>query len=124
MTKREHIYRGIRVRDTNEWGDVYDVRAVVLVDDQPLPTSECGKQKSPTGMEWGYGGSGPAATAHSILTYEFGTEIANQYFQHFKWQVIAGLDSDRRGQSWQLTSADIQHWLDQQHDRAESSTEE
>jgi hypothetical protein len=58
MTQRNHIYRGICVRDTNERGDVYDVRVVVLVDDHRLPMSGRAKQKSPTGLNSAMEGPG------------------------------------------------------------------
>jgi hypothetical protein len=43
---------------------------------------------SPTGIEWGYGGSGPADLALSILTWAVGEGKALQWYQDFKWDVI------------------------------------
>jgi hypothetical protein len=59
-----------------------------------------------------------------MLAYAFRTGIADEYFQHFKWDVIAGLDAERDGTSWQLTSAEFRRWLatnqrhEEQHDRS------
>jgi hypothetical protein len=78
---------------------------------------------SPTGLEWGYGGSGPADTALAILLDATGEadllprsafrfplskrarvalEKTRSYslYQHFKWQVVARLPK---------TSADLKH---------------
>ena len=60
---------------------------------------------SPTGMEWGYSGSGPADLALSLLTDACGGRIANEWHQAFKWDVIAGL-----GESWTLKRSEIQEW--------------
>lgn len=45
---------------------------------------------SPDGFQWGYGGSGPADTALSILTDCVGEAKANKYYQDFKNAFIAG----------------------------------
>jgi hypothetical protein len=49
---------------------------------------------SPTGMEWGYGGSGPADFALNILSVFIGQELAERYHQEFKWQFIAPLPTE------------------------------
>lgn len=46
---------------------------------------------SPAGLEWGYGGSGPADLALSILTDVAGAEIGWNLHQAFKWAFISGL---------------------------------
>lgn len=92
-----HVYQGIRAID-----DVHDTQ--VLVDGQPLPMTDLAQRKSPSGFEWGFGGSGPAALAHSILVHEFGADEAELLsFQDFKWAVVATLDY----QGWTLTSPEI-----------------
>lgn len=65
---------------------------------------------SPTGFEWGYGGSGPSQLAFCIV-YEFCKRvlkypsrkekhldvnfiIASRVSQYFKWQFLANLKSD------------------------------
>ena len=44
---------------------------------------------SPTGFEWGYGGSGPAELALNILAQHMSKKAAWDLHQVFKWQVIA-----------------------------------
>ncbi len=54
---------------------------------------------SPTGFEWGYGGSGPAQLAIAILADAFeglfgkdeGDELALLHYQEFKWKLITKL---------------------------------
>lgn len=69
---------------------------VVLVNGQPLPHVI---YHSPTGFEWGYGGSGPADLALSILADYFGEHPATEtvatgsykcwaLHQLFKWERI------------------------------------
>src|SRR5262245_52035317 len=59
---------------------------------------------SPTGFEWGYGGSGPAQLALAILADHLGDdERAVRLHQGFKWAVIAKLDRDE----WLLSTADV-----------------
>lgn len=76
----------------------------VSVNGEPLRHEE---KHSPTGLEWGYGGSGPADTALSILTHHFGNRAkAERHYQQFKQTVVARLD--RLG--WILTSEMIDEW--------------
>nr|PZN08439.1 MAG: hypothetical protein DIU64_10515 [Caldicoprobacter oshimai] len=50
---------------------------------------------SPTGFEWGYGGSGPADLALNILyAVTKDRELAMRYHQKFKWEFIAGLPEE------------------------------
>lgn len=50
---------------------------------------------SPTGFEWGYGGSGPAELALNILYAVTGNkELAMRHYQQFKWDVIAKIPQE------------------------------
>lgn len=49
---------------------------------------------SPTGMNWGYAGSGPADCALSILTDCLGPQQAEKWYQDFKWEFLAGMPSE------------------------------
>lgn len=49
---------------------------------------------SPTGFQWGYGGSGPADLALSILTNCLGPKKADKLYQEFKWEFIAPAGRD------------------------------
>lgn len=86
---------------------------------------------SPTGMEWGYGGSGPADTALSILADHFGERPKNlellrgrthagvvlkclQRYQDFKWAFIASAPKE----GFEITAVQIDAWLlEQDHAR-------
>ena len=64
---------------------------------------------SPTGFEWGYGGSGPAQLALALLADHLDNDDeAVQLHQEFKRKVVAKFD--RRG--WTLSSAQIQTEVD------------
>ena len=63
---------------------------------------------SPSGFEWGYGGSGPAQLALAILADHLGDDQeALNFYQRFKWAVIAELP----GRGWTLSSRDIDQLL-------------
>lgn len=61
---------------------------------------------SPTGLNWGYGGSGPADTALSILADCVGAEVANNFYQRFKQAFVAKWE-----ESFEVTDKEIQDWL-------------
>lgn len=61
---------------------------------------------SPDGFQWGYGGSGPADTALSILTDCIGEKEANKYYQDFKFAFIAGAINEL-----EITEKQILNWL-------------
>lgn len=46
---------------------------------------------SPSGFEWGYGGSGPSDLARSILADFAGMRVADICYQAFKHEIIANL---------------------------------
>lgn len=63
---------------------------------------------SPTGFEWGYGGSGPADLALNILLkYGVAMEVAEVLHQDFKWEYIAGIPKDG---AW-IRGFDIRQWI-------------
>jgi len=76
----------------------------VMVDGEPLNPRLDLWNHSPTGFEWGYGGSGPAQLALALLAdcleYE---EDAIGWHQDFKANVIVGLPHD----GWVLTEEEI-----------------
>jgi len=61
---------------------------------------------SPTGFQFGYGGSGPADTALSILTDCVGADVANAFYQKFKSEFVASW-----GDSFEITAKEIKDWL-------------
>jgi len=68
-----------------------------------LPRIVC---HSPDGFNWGYGGSGPADTALSILVDCVGNDIARERYQDFKWRFV----SDWKD-SFKITEKEIKNWL-------------
>lgn len=62
---------------------------------------------SPTGFEWGYGGSGPAQLALAILADCCGDDLALRLHKRFKRDVIAGLPS----MEWRLTQDQVLSWV-------------
>lgn len=96
-----------------------DGRALVWVNgDRPLPQVI---HHSPTGFEWGYGGSGPADLALSILALVIGEEgetvrifegrtcgaQAWQLHQLFKREVVAGFAHE----AWSLSVGQVRQWM-------------
>lgn len=63
---------------------------------------------SPTGFAWGYGGSGPATLAESILSELAGRPVGPSIYQSFKFEVIAPITTD----TWELTGDEIVAWLE------------
>lgn len=61
---------------------------------------------SPTGFEYGYGGSGPAQLAIAMLAHAFDDEFATDHYQRFKREVIATLPEE----GWTLTKEDLEEW--------------
>src|SRR6516162_11027293 len=60
---------------------------------------------SPTGFEWGYGGSGPAQLALALLADALGDDArAVRLHQRFKWEIVARLERD---EEWELSVADV-----------------
>lgn len=63
---------------------------------------------SPTGLEWGYGGSGPADLALSIMAHINEVQgVSVSLYQTFKMDVVSGLDRD----GFQLHASDVREWL-------------
>ena len=91
----DKIYKGLRMADL-----------IVTINGKKLKHIEC---HSPDGFEWGYGGSGPADLALSILADFTGSkELAYKYHQAFKWEFIANLAKEQ----WKIEGKHIQEWLD------------
>ncbi len=107
MRPPETVYRGQRLHGPR--GTVLGVQ--VTVDDRPLRPDRSRRvfDHSPTGFEWGYGGSGPAQLALAIVLDVTGDkERALATYQWFKWATVA-LWGDR----WSITAGEVLAWLDQ-----------
>jgi hypothetical protein len=78
--------------------------AIVTVNGAPLNPRLDLWNHSPTGFEWAYEGSGPAQLALAVLADHLADDRqALNFYQRFKWVVIAELPRKR----WTLTSRDI-----------------
>lgn len=66
------------------------------------------RNHSPTGFQWGYGGSGPAQLALALLLDVTGDpETALQYYQRFKGEVV----SHQRSDEWRLSEGAVAYWV-------------
>ena len=81
----------VYTRDHDEMQEEHDEKLTQVV------------KHSPTGMSWGYGGSGPADLALTIMTM-FGYP---ELYQDFKWEIVAKLPLEK----FTLSKSDIQQWI-------------
>lgn len=102
---KDNVYMGYRDQDES-YGTCR-----VRVNDEVLPMSERARQKSPTGYEWGYSGSGPSALAHSILAFEYNVATADRYLHQLKEWFLSGQPREQLGRVWTLNSRDIAYWM-------------
>jgi len=86
---------------------------IVTVDGRRLNPRHDLRNHSPTGFEWGYCGSGPAQLALAILADHCGDERALNFYQRFKWAVIAGFPH----RAWVITTGEIEQTLQQLRDQ-------
>lgn len=102
----ERRYRIVRSR----WHVVYveDVNPARDGDDPPIEVPHQ-KLHSPTGMEYGYEGSGPSDLARSILYYHTGNMPAPALYQEFKREMIATLDGTQT--QHEITWMEVTEWL-------------
>ncbi len=61
---------------------------------------------SPDGFQIGYSGSGPADAALSILTDCVGRDVANAFYQKFKFEFVSSWK-----ESFEITVKEIRDWL-------------
>ena len=64
---------------------------------------------SPSGLLWGYGGSGPADLALNILSVYIGQRLAEGLYQDFKFEVVAKLPHE----GGTIKREDILKWVEQ-----------
>ena len=82
----------------------------VTVGGEPLDwrASLAVRNHSPSGVEWGYGGSGPSQLALAILLALTDRETAERRYQQFKVDVIARISEPE----WALPLRDVRRWLE------------
>jgi hypothetical protein len=96
----ERVYVGRRGRN-----GAAVVRIVERGDARALPARLDLFNHSPTGFEWGYGGSGPAQLALALIADALGDDhIALRLHQSYKLRVIAKLP---RARPWRLTQTEV-----------------
>lgn len=66
---------------------------------------------SPTGLGWGYAGSGPADLARSLLVHASGEEVSEAEYQAFKFEVVAKMPEE-----WVLPQHAVVTWHEQWKD--------
>ncbi|SRR5258708_5164467 len=97
---------------TQYTGERRGCMASVKVDGKPLPCRLDLRNHSPTGFEWGYGGSGPSQLALAILADFFGDDQrALALYQEFKWRAIAVI----KDPTWAFTGLQIVEVLSDVH---------
>ena len=92
------IYHGMRLGERENLPPVE-----VTVNGEPLTHHI---YHSPDGFNWGYGGSGPADLARSILWDHLGKEPSRSLYMDFKDQFISGWKDE-----WEITSEEILNWI-------------
>ena len=97
----ETVYRGRRDPTAPVGKEVE-----VTVENEPLDCRYDLLSASPSGFEWGYGGSGPAQLAIAMLAHAFGDEVAAAEYQRFKREIVSELPEE----GWTLTKRDLDAW--------------
>lgn len=89
-------FRGVRTPDG----------CVVTLNGHGIPLRLDLANHSPTGFEWGYGGSGPSQLALSMLAEAVGPDRALELYQEFKTSFVSSRVTD----TWELPVFKIQWW--------------
>lgn len=88
----------------------FEVRACNGATSISLPPRLDLRNHSPTGLSWGYAGSGPAQLALALLADATGKDdLALCYYQQYKAEVVAKLPDN-----WQLPISAVSSWVRKQ----------
>ena len=74
-----------------------------------LPPHLAIRNHSPTGFDWGYGGSGPAQLALALCVEVVGRDRAERCYQSVKDRLVASIQGD----AWMLSGSRILEAVDQ-----------
>ena len=91
-----------------------DGAALVTLDGRRLPLAPSLRLRphSPTGFEWGYGGSGPSQLALALLLASgIEARTAVERYQAFKTEVVSGF-----GSTWRLPAAEVLAWVERRQE--------
>ena len=101
---------GIPIRPEHEAlaGDPEDVVLWRTLEGEAHASIPHATRHSPTGIEWGYGGSGPADLARSILLALVDEPTADALYQRFKQDVVATVPKT----GGVLRAADVRAWVE------------
>ena len=83
-----------------------ETRVTVTQGGQPsrdLPLHLAIRNHSPTGFEWGYGGSGPAQLALALCIEVVGCDRAERFYQFVKDRLVATIQED----AWMMSGSRI-----------------
>ncbi len=101
------VYRGY----SEDSGSAMGPEAVFVEDDDGrVAKLKHEVHHSPDGFSWGYGGSGPADLARSLLADHLAYIPSPAIYQAFKWEYVARWES---GRPWQITAEQIETLLAQ-----------
>lgn len=73
------------------------------IGDEPLPWRLDLRAHSPSGLEWGYMGSGPAQLSLAVCAFILGDEKAERVYQSLKERLFAGI----QGAGWCVTAGRV-----------------
>ena len=101
---------GIPVRPEYEalTGDSEDIVLWRTLEGEAHASVPHAARHSPTGIEWGYGGSGPADLALSVLLALADEQTANTLYHRFKHEVVAAVPEA----GGVLRAADVRRWIE------------
>lgn len=105
------VYVGYRVRDAHG----HSTETVVLVREPGQPPRSLAprldlRNHSPTGLNWGYGGSGPAQLALALAADVLGDdEQALDVYQRLKFKLVGRLPED----GWSLSERQLQDTIEE-----------
>ena len=99
MSNKPKVIRGI----ASEYALYVDGKKI------PLAQSLKIREHSPTGFNWGYGGSGPSQTALAICLLYLDAEQAQRAYQYFKQDLVSTLP---QGEDFVLNGAFVEGWIE------------
>ena len=114
----EVVYRGLIYND----GKMIVLRETVSPDGVVIASEELRHiKKHSTSFAWGYGGSGPADLALSIVSDVLGYDPESMAYQQFKWDKIVSLPQNG---PWKITRAEVIEWDNDLNGRGKDNVRE